>query len=704
MTLRFTSRLCTVALVWLVLAVPVAAQNHYPLEITQPPANASAHRAGWAAPGKPYVVPVAVIGGTWPYTFTLNNPPAGMTIKNASASETCGIAEAGRVHVICGEITWAAPASGTFTVAVSVRDAAGATVARTFTVQVSAAPFKYVDAVNGHNASANGCASSCGDGSEGNPWKTLRDVWAASSGGQIVYFKTGQYSAADIPRFSMGGEGEGIEFTANKATAWLAFPGQSPVIDYGSGDGLLLQTWMWGGMVYVEGIAHQRGGAKYFHILGDAASGGVIRKNTFTGLVGDVSNAAFLMTPHNPVTSGLLIQDNVFQSATGQLAGRFYDTTKTLIEGNVMTGISNGLDPKDAATRLTFRANRLVNFPASRWGSFGMSGSFNNGSHVDFHHNLLMNFVDSALDIGATWTQPCNTPASYYYNNTFVGRIFVSRICAPTLQVFTRNVIVNGDGGASPLAFFSVPPGFSAPDWTRVQATNNLTGASGLVDANGQLMASARTQWLGQRGYELGGGTGDPPIVSACGDGQDNDGDGLIDLADPGCSSATDDDETNTTQPPQPTPCVFTIAPTSATSAAAGSTGTVNVTIAPSGCSPSTWTASSAVPWLTVTTTGTSVSYSVGQNTATTSRTGTLTVAGQTFTVTQAGAVVTPPTGCLNGTTTVPTGDVLVEQMSDGNSAQRTAIAVRVAALQRAGFAVELTAKSTYTTIYATCR
>ncbi len=40
------------------------------------------------------------------------------------------------------------------------------------------------------------------------------------------------------------------------------------------------------------------------------------------------------------------------------------------------------------------------------------------------------------------------------------------------------------------------------------------------------------------------------PPPAACADGLDNDGDGKIDLADPGCANASDNDETNTAAPP----------------------------------------------------------------------------------------------------------------------------------------------------------
>jgi Zn-dependent metalloprotease len=84
--------------------------------------------------------------------------------------------------------------------------------------------------------------------------------------------------------------------------------------------------------------------------------------------------------------------------------------------------------------------------------------------------------------------------------------------------------------------------------------------------------------------------------------------------------------------------CTFSISPTSASVAAAGGTGTVSVT-ATAGCS---WSAISNATFITITggASGTgngTVAYSVAANTATTSRTGTLTIAGQTFTVTQAG-------------------------------------------------------------------
>ncbi|MBC8029250.1 MAG: M36 family metallopeptidase [Pyrinomonadaceae bacterium] len=84
--------------------------------------------------------------------------------------------------------------------------------------------------------------------------------------------------------------------------------------------------------------------------------------------------------------------------------------------------------------------------------------------------------------------------------------------------------------------------------------------------------------------------------------------------------------------------CTYSISPTSASFAAGAGTGSVSVT-AGAGCN---WTAVSNATFITITS-GSSgsgngaVGYSVAANAGSTSRTGTMTIAGLTFTVTQAG-------------------------------------------------------------------
>lgn len=147
--------------------------------------------------------------------------------------------------------------------------------------------------------------------------------------------------------------------------------------------------------------------------------------------------------------------------------------------------------------------------------------------------------------------------------------------------------------------------------------------------------------------------------------------------------------------------CSYTAAPTTQNVAAAGGTGTVNVTTT-ADCG---WTAASNVSWINVTA-GTPgkgngpVSYTVAANIANVARTGTLTIAGQTVTVTQAegpgcvfaldpatasfssdggsGSIkVTTPTECA---WTATTSDSFIRLITTGSGAGNSTVNYTVAA------------------------
>jgi len=93
---------------------------------------------------------------------------------------------------------------------------------------------------------------------------------------------------------------------------------------------------------------------------------------------------------------------------------------------------------------------------------------------------------------------------------------------------------------------------------------------------------------------------------------------------------------------PPPPACTFTISPGNVAVVAGGGAGSVAVTTG-SGCD---WTATTSAPWITITAGATgsgsgTVNYSVAPNATTSSRTGTVTIGGQTIAVTQDGAA--PP-------------------------------------------------------------
>jgi uncharacterized protein (TIGR03437 family) len=127
--------------------------------------------------------------------------------------------------------------------------------------------------------------------------------------------------------------------------------------------------------------------------------------------------------------------------------------------------------------------------------------------------------------------------------------------------------------------------------------------------------------------------------------------------------------------------CTYSLSPSSASPGATQATGSITVT-AGTGCA---WTATSnATSWITITAGASgsgngTVSYTVAANTGTTSRTGTITVGGQTFTVNQAAAAacsysMTPSTNTMgaqggSGSFVVTTGSTCSWSASVSSSA-----------------------------------
>jgi hypothetical protein len=124
-------------------------------------------------------------------------------------------------------------------------------------------------------------------------------------------------------------------------------------------------------------------------------------------------------------------------------------------------------------------------------------------------------------------------------------------------------------------------------------------------------------------------------------------------------------------------PCTFSVASTNGTFAAAGGNGSINVTT--TGGTSCNWTAVSGVAWITITggASGSgngTVSYTVAANTTAGARTGTITVAGQAVTVSQAASTNGDITSNLVGYWTLDTESVSATTALDssGNGGNAT--------------------------------
>jgi hypothetical protein len=163
--------------------------------------------------------------------------------------------------------------------------------------------------------------------------------------------------------------------------------------------------------------------------------------------------------------------------------------------------------------------------------------------------------------------------------------------------------------------------------------------------------ANSESGWLTLTGSVSGRGNGSVSFNVSANSGAERTGSvivadqrGMVTQAGPSTPAPAPSPAPGPGPPPNPT-CTFTIAPTSQNVVALGGTGSVAITTQ-SGCQ---WSASSNASWISVTSgaSGTgngSMGFSVAVNLGG-ARSGTIGVAGRSFTVNQ-GAVVTPPPTC----------------------------------------------------------
>jgi hypothetical protein len=183
----------------------------------------------------------------------------------------------------------------------------------------------------------------------------------------------------------------------------------------------------------------------------------------------------------------------------------------------------------------------------------------------------------------------------------------------------TGTVIVNGqtftvtqESGCA----YSVAPAVVTVTAAGGTSTVTVTTAAGCAWA-----ATTGADWITVTSGASGSGTGDVQLTVAATTGPARSGTVTI-----GAQTVTVNQESG---------CTYTLSATSQQFPAEGGTGTVNVTTT-AGCG---WTAVSNVPWITVTAGAAGagngiVQFTVAANTGA-ARTGTITIAGQTFTVTQ---------------------------------------------------------------------
>ena len=483
----------TVALAILLIAAaaPAGAAN-YPLELVAPRAAGTTPASGFAAmpaghrifrayPGLEYNTRAVVIGGAYPFVYSLSNAPVGMTINAAT-----------------GEISWPNPqASATPTMVVT--DAEGTRVSASWTITVSADGFKFVSP-NGNDANA---------GTLSSPWRTLLKLYNSSEPSDIVYFRSGTYTADGIPRTSVGTAWERVEFGSTRSARWLAYPGETAVINFGyvagSDPGVLIRfqanpTYP----IYLDGLHGRNFRNIGFQVISGASDYTVLRRlkiyEMIQGVDGENPAGIMFTSSYGDSSQYGSVQDSEFYRLNGGGGLKVYSHKKMVIEDNIFRDSSYGFDLKAHVPRFDVRGNKFTNVTG-----YVLYGNMNtSGSGEPASGELRFNNVNTPT---GSWTLDVNQDGQageiFIYRNTLVGHVRVRNAdSADGPFHFSNNVIVNNDSGTptgSHVIFESVA------DTSRVTLANQLVGSSssGIVDANG-LLTGDYVRYIGTRGHQLG--------------------------------------------------------------------------------------------------------------------------------------------------------------------------------------------------------
>lgn len=344
-----------------------------------------------AYPEIEYNIRIGVIGGQYPYVYTLEQAPTGMDINQST-----------------GEISWTPGTNLENTsanVRLSVRDVSGSKIEQSFSINVTKSDFYFV--------SANGSDSS-GNGSIGNPWKTIDTAAARAGSNGILYVRGGTYRGA-------------INLSASDCNKWIAFPGEKPVVDlnlstispksdYGYIDGLEIinaQHWAFS-MSGQDNWVFRR---NHMHHLYD---------NSFS------ENPSFIFywdsaAPSNRSHQKHIIQDNIFHdlfdSGTGingdttadYQAGSavMYDVYKVLYENNEAYNIDGfGVKDKDHGQYNTFRGNYFHDNAST---AFSLSNQYS-GNNIEISYNVFIGSVFLGQESG-------DLGYVLFRHNTVIGQI-----------------------------------------------------------------------------------------------------------------------------------------------------------------------------------------------------------------------------------------------------------------------------------------
>jgi hypothetical protein len=430
--------------------------SFFPLEIIQPRPNLGLQNRFYKAyPGLEYNVRLAVIGGAYPYTFELSEGPPDMTMDTR------------------GEITWPTPteAGSPHTVSARVTDVFGSSTEVSWTITVTTAGFRFIDANNGT------AASEGGTGAIDNPWRSMFDMYEGndydakyrdSYRDEFVYWRAGTYTLdAYVENCTATCR---VPFSNGKPLVWLAYPGETPVFDLNSVDNDAHIS------IY-GGVDHTYFDSLEFNLNDNTRGMGItiagwgnhvtFRRNRMYGLVGGWiggNNSLIFITREDTAGEFFSLQDNVWSDVDGGYGLLGYSSGKVLVENNDARRIDgHPIGPKEGTPMWTIRGNILAD---------------NEQTSINLQYSNSHGIPSGDLEICFNTVLEGGGMVRINSNHTLEGLpVYVYR------NTFMADIV----------------------DASRLVSEGNLVGtlADSIVDADGHLQGTYRTDYLNDVGAEI---------------------------------------------------------------------------------------------------------------------------------------------------------------------------------------------------------
>ncbi|WP_139800605.1 Ig domain-containing protein [Geothermobacter hydrogeniphilus] len=451
----------------------------FPLEIinikpagTGSPAIPATNRIFRAYPGIEYNIRAAVIGGLYPFTYSLKNAPPGMTINPAT-----------------GEISWPNPQSSAGPITLTVTDSENTTVSTTWSIDVTTNGFLFVD------SSYSGVET----GSINQPYASIQSLinnTTSENITDIVYFRKGNYKLF----------GSNDEMSLNNSPHnWIGFPEETVNI-YGAGH--FLRSWNIG--PYFDNL-NFNDFSRYAIQLYGGHNYQTIRRCSFNNLVSNESiniNQGFIYTTKgSPSGAFFVIQDNEFKNFAGASAiGSLYSLYKALIESNYIhspggkgvTGINSAISPKEYIDRMSIRKNKII--MSTGWVlGHSMNSIMAYTNDIDISFNFFEMTGSSYI---GSFFQRSDKPQKnvYYYRNTISGYLGFDRVdgtkCGEIGDAIIKdNIFITGSGyQGEPSYYFKSPLMYHSTlsknnPSNCITLSNNIHGSysDNIIDNNGDL-------------------------------------------------------------------------------------------------------------------------------------------------------------------------------------------------------------------------